>query len=70
MSIIVIEDLSENIDLDRQAMRAITGGARTSGRQTPVRSKAAGIVNYFSGVTPRPKKDTNMQRTRNTPPFA
>ena len=28
MAIIVIKDLSENIDLDRQAMLAIAGGSR------------------------------------------
>lgn len=32
MAIIVIKDLPENVDLDRQAMQAITGGARLRGR--------------------------------------
>lgn len=32
MATIVIKDLPENIDLDRQAMQAITGGARMRGR--------------------------------------
>ena len=32
MSIIVIKDLQESVDLDREAMLAITGGARTRGR--------------------------------------
>ena len=32
MAIIVIKDLPESVDLDRQAMLAITGGARTRGR--------------------------------------
>lgn len=34
MAIIVIKDLPESIDLDRQAMLAITGGARVRGRPT------------------------------------
>lgn len=32
MATIVIKDLPDNIDLDREAMAAITGGARTRGR--------------------------------------
>ncbi|HJV28639.1 MAG TPA: hypothetical protein VJ673_23370 [Aromatoleum sp.] len=32
MATIVIKDLPENMDLDRQAMQAITGGARLRGR--------------------------------------
>ena len=32
MATIVIKDLPENVDLDRQAMQAITGGARLQGR--------------------------------------
>jgi hypothetical protein len=32
MATIVIKDLAESIDLDRQAMHAITGGARVRGR--------------------------------------
>lgn len=31
MATIVIKDLPENMDLDRQAMQAITGGARLRG---------------------------------------
>lgn len=68
MSTIVIEDLSENIDLDRQAMRAIAGGARSSGRRTFVRSKVAGIVNYSGGFTSRAAKDVSLQRMRNILP--
>ena len=65
MSIIVIEDLPENMDLDRQAMRAISGGARTSGRQALVRSTGAGIVNYSSAI--RSRSTVSTQRRRNTP---
>jgi len=32
MAIIVIKDLSDSTDLDRQAMLAISGGARSGGR--------------------------------------
>jgi hypothetical protein len=32
MATIVIKDLPDNTDLDREAMIAITGGARTRGR--------------------------------------
>ncbi len=32
MATIVIKDLAESLDLDRQAMLAITGGARVRGR--------------------------------------
>lgn len=55
---IIIADLSENSQLDRQAMRAIAGGARHSGRQTLVRSKGAGIVDYFGvqGTRRAPEK--------------
>ncbi|MGH8808791.1 MAG: hypothetical protein ACREX0_13020 [Noviherbaspirillum sp.] len=33
MSTIVIKDLPESVELDRQAMSAIMGGARVGGRQ-------------------------------------
>ena len=59
MAIIVIKDLSENIDLDRQAMVAITGGARTRGRQPYAGRQLAGrsilrdtrIVDFPAGYT-------------------
>ena len=34
MSIIVIKDLPESVELDRQAMAAIVGGARVASRRT------------------------------------
>ena len=34
MATIVIKDLPENMDLDRQAMQAITGGSRLRGSPT------------------------------------
>lgn len=57
MATIVIKDLTESIDLDRQAMTSIIGGARTRGRYMPTRT-AVGInriVNYprgFAGNLP------------------
>lgn len=62
MATIVIKDLAESVDLDRQAMTAITGGARTRGRQpfpgqaisgqTILRSNR--IINYPAGFTRNP----------------
>jgi hypothetical protein len=58
MATIVIKDLTENIDLDRQAMASIIGGARTRGRFIPRRTAAGSttrIVNYprgFAGNLP------------------
>lgn len=54
MTIIVIKDLPESVDLDRQAMAAIAGGTRTGGRpafagRTIVRSTR--IVNYPVGFS-------------------
>lgn len=41
MATIVIKDLPENMDLDREAMQAITGGARLRGSPAgPVRASA------------------------------
>jgi hypothetical protein len=67
MTIIVIKDLPESVDLDRQAMVAISGGARTRGRQTFIGStifRSARIVNYPTGFTPKPLVNTNRQGTR------
>jgi len=57
MATIVIKDLTESIDLDRQAMTSIIGGARTRGRFIPRRAPASTtrIVNYprgFAGNLP------------------
>ena len=74
MTIIVIKDLPESIDLDRQAMLAITGGARTRGRPTVVGRKigrtifrSTGIINYPAGFASRPPVDANGKSTGNTP---
>lgn len=64
MTIIVIKDLPESVDLDRQAMVAITGGARTRGRQTFIGStifRSVRIVNYPTGFTPKPLVNVNRQ---------
>jgi hypothetical protein len=69
MASIVIKDLPENIELDRQAMSAITGGARLRGRQTSggrmnfrtdrmfsfpgSRSAMTGSKGTLGGTTPR-----------------
>lgn len=58
MATIVIKDLTESIDLDRQAMQAITGGARVRGRSAPVGStivRSERIIKYPAcfGASPR-----------------
>jgi hypothetical protein len=53
MASIVIRDLTENTDLDQEAMAAIIGGARVRGRPVNLgRMLAAGtrIVDYPAGV--------------------
>jgi hypothetical protein len=50
---IVIKDLTESLDLDRKAMTAIVGGARTRGRQPSPALTATPdncIVDYPPGV--------------------
>ena len=67
MSIIVIKDLPESVDLDRKAMVEIMGGARTRGRQTFIGStifRSARIVNYPTGFNPKPLANANRQETR------
>jgi len=55
MATIVIKDLAESVDLDHQAMVAITGGSRIRGRQLrqpfPAQSiqRSTRIVNYPRG---------------------
>jgi hypothetical protein len=60
MAHITIKDLSENVELDRQAMQSIAGGSRWRGQggavgRAPARSQ--GIVDFKTGVAsaaPRP----------------
>lgn len=60
MATIVIKDLPESIDLDRQAMTAITGGARMRGRQTYVgrvpsqMGRVVGFPNFRSFIAGMP----------------
>lgn len=48
MATISIKDLPENVELDRQAMRAIAGGARSGGRRGFPEPAPAGsrIIDY------------------------
>ena len=52
MATIVIKDLTDNTDLDREAMAAITGGARSRGAAGMGRMPTPGtrIVDYPAGV--------------------
>ncbi|WP_439683093.1 hypothetical protein MNJPNG_13160 [Cupriavidus oxalaticus] len=53
MAVIVIKDLSDSMDLDRQAMTAILGGGRTAGGRGwhgLRRSGPARIVDYPGGL--------------------
>ncbi len=53
MANIVIKDLTESADLDRQAMRAIVGGARSGGRRTVQGSaiwRSNRIFSYPGGI--------------------
>lgn len=64
MATIVIKDLQESVDLDRQAMTAITGGARNRARQPlPAQSilRSTRIVNYPPGF-PRSTLTGNVPR--------
>jgi len=61
MAVIVIKDLSESVDLDRAAMSAIVGGARTSssGRLGPQRRTAlARLIQYPAGFPGNPAAGT------------
>ena len=56
MGIIVIKDLQENVELDRQAMLAISGGARSRAGSAGARRDALRIkrlVNFAPNAAPR-----------------
>lgn len=57
MAVIVIKDLPENMDLDREAMTAITGGARTGGgRHWQAHRRAqARLIQYPEGFPGKPE---------------
>lgn len=50
MARIVIKDLQENVELDRQAMLAIAGGARLRAPGTGVLPAAPGKLRLFEPV--------------------
>jgi hypothetical protein len=67
MATITIKDLPESIDLDREAMHAVIGGARGGNRQAYQLQKAFGnirIVDYPPGVkrSLQPVKDLLPRR--------
>jgi hypothetical protein len=68
MSIILIKDLAESVDLDREAMTAITGGARTRAPQVYFERTTLGdsrIFSYPMGVARKPGKGPGQSaRTR------
>ncbi|WP_454763295.1 hypothetical protein [Cupriavidus campinensis] len=57
MAVIVIKDLTENVDLDREAMTAITGGTRTAGGHhwQAHRRTLARLIQYPQGFPGRPE---------------
>jgi hypothetical protein len=53
MATIVVKDLTENVELDRQAMLAVVGGARTRGQPNQLGRTAfrnAGATSLFTGL--------------------
>ena len=70
MTKLVIKDLSANVELDREAMTAIIGGARTGARfgvtaqNTPSASRTlARVVDYPPGFpSAQPVADTRIPR--------
>lgn len=73
MATISIKDLPESVDLDRQAMLAISGGARVRGRSAPVaRSlvRSTRIIDYpagFGSSLRRPAATAGKPPGRNQP---
>jgi hypothetical protein len=70
MASIVIKDLPDSIDLDRKAMIAITGGARTRGRPSSPKStifRSSRIVKYPAGFVSNPLADTKGRSTESKP---
>ncbi|AZG13810.1 hypothetical protein [Cupriavidus pauculus] len=70
MAVIVIKDLSENMDLDREAMTAIIGGARLAGSyrwQAHRRQPLARLIQYpegFPGISQVAGQERETGRTR------
>lgn len=63
MSKLVIKDLAESIDLDREAMTAVVGGARVRGHLNPaqVNARATRVVDY-PNTLPRQQAEPKTQR--------
>jgi hypothetical protein len=50
MAVIIIKDLAESVERDRQAMQAVTGGARMGGRVVPLQPaifRSTKIINFL-----------------------
>jgi len=69
MSIILIKDLAESVDLDREAMTAISGGARVRAPQAYFERTTLGdcrIFSYPMGLARKPlaKAQARSAKTR------
>lgn len=72
MAIIVIKDLADSVDLDRQAMAAITGGARVRAPHLSFDRQilaASRIVSYPAGFAHNPLANANGRFSGTTPPL-
>lgn len=70
MSIILIKDLAESVDLDRQAMTAIAGGARVRAPQAYFERTTLGdsrIFSYPTGLARKPLKKAEGRSVRTRP---
>jgi len=61
MATIVIKDLSESIALDREAMVAITGGARMRQPYAGRNLRVNRLVSFPKGFVSHPLTDANKQ---------
>lgn len=67
MSSILIKDLVESVELDRDAMTAITGGARVRAPQAYLERTTLGdsrIFNYPAGLARKPLEKGHGQSAR------
>ena len=67
MSIILIKDLAESVDLDREAMTAITGGARVRTPQAYFQQSTLGdsrIFSYPKGLARKPLEKAQGQSAK------
>ena len=65
MSTITLKDLSENVDLDRKAMRDIVGGARRGGYSAAIQvtpSPEFRLVNYPAGICAIPQRSGKQRK--------